>query len=140
MHTDRPDDRPIIDGTGSSGSPVTNMHDVLSDRRRRAICYSLQDHDAPLSTAALATRLHRLHRSVGVDDEGEPFVPPIEESKVRTEARSMAEFGILAYDPVADVVWIPDGVSLSVAPPWETYRRETTDQSPASAPQERPLQ
>lgn len=50
----------------------------------------------------------------------------------------MAEFGLLAYDPVADVVWIPDGVSLSVAPPWETYRREMNDQSPAGTPQNRP--
>lgn len=120
--------------TETDAGPIRNMHDVFTNRCRRAILYYLQDRDERTSLNALVRQLVEWERGLVPDPSRErSLVDWLRSRIVRTHILEMKQFGILGYDPTAEEVWIPDSVELSVAPPWEDrmerYVRELPQQA-----------
>jgi len=117
MHHARPNDRPSIGCTDEDVPPIRNMHDVLSNRCRRAICYYLADRGEPVPVTTVVGQLTRWQAgpTPGGHDDG---LDQWTRSRLyRSHMQAMADFGILGFDGVADTVWIPDDVTISVPPP-----------------------
>lgn len=118
MHVNRPTDRPATECTDTKVEPIRNMHDVLSNRCRHAICYCLQGREEPTPVDTLARRLDRWHVGPApTTDRGDATTSPARTRIYRAHLQAMADFGILGFDPVTDTTWIPDSVSISVTPP-----------------------
>ena len=97
------------------------MHDVLSNWWRRAILYYLRQYTPPVDVLTMTRQLVAWHRG----DRFTTCLAPDAElvAPTRRHLRSahivpMAEFGVLGYDPAAGTVWLPEAVTVSVAPPW----------------------
>jgi len=101
------------------------MHDVLSNRCRRAICYHLQDRDEPVPVSSVVDQLAEWGVGPTTPDNRSDVLLRSQHAEVyRTHIREMAVFGILAYDAVADRVWVPPSVTLSVSPPVTTLQTD----------------
>lgn len=116
--------RTFPDWTATRSDPVRNMHDVLSSWHRRAIVYCLQQRDEPMDVTTVTKQLAAWSLD-GTDVEpGDTTVKQARSWVLHAHVLKMAEFGVLAYEPVDDTVWLADDVSISVAPPWTPRRAE----------------
>lgn len=112
-------DEPIHQTDGTV--PIRSMHDVLSNWWRRAILYYLHQHTPPVGVRTMTRQLvawrhgDRFTTCLAPDAA---LVAPTRRRLRGTHIVPMAEFGVLGYDPGAGTVWLPESVTVSVAPPW----------------------
>lgn len=110
-------------------NPIRNMHDILSDDFRRAVILILQGGDASMGLAEINEQLQEWSEDEDIAFERDATRSTKDHRHVLEEhVRKMADFGILEYDQSLQEAGIPDDVSFSLIPPWDT--RSRTNQSP----------
>ncbi|MFW6384843.1 MAG: DUF7344 domain-containing protein [Halodesulfurarchaeum sp.] len=96
------------------------MHDILSNRCRRAILYYLQEQDEPVTIEVLVRQLARWKSGRTIPEPATGTETLANSDVCRSHIRKMADFDIVGYDSDSETVWIRDGVVISVAPPWQS--------------------
>ena len=120
MQTDPPAPARLLECEGSDAGPIENMHDVFSNRCRRAILYYLQETEGPATVQALLRKLIEWDRGlVTPPNRDSVLVESIRTSIYRSHVLEMAKADIIEYDPVEDTIWIPDRIEFAIAPPWD---------------------
>lgn len=103
--------------TTPTAEPIENMHDVFSSWWRRATLYYLLNHEDPASVQSLARQLVAWDRGDARLPEDPDAVDRMHRRLRRSHLGAMNTAGILGYDPEAKIVWLPDDVTFTVAPP-----------------------
>lgn len=100
------------------------MHDILSSDFRRAIILILQSSETPLPLEEVNQQLHDWSEDENIEFHRDATRSGMEHTQILEEhVWKMVEFGILGLDPNENTVWIPDDVSFSLIPPWDTRSR-----------------
>jgi hypothetical protein len=108
-------------GEGHGAVPIRSMHDVLSNWWRRAVLYYLRQHAPPVGVRTMTRQLVAWHcgdRFTTCLAPDAALVAPTRRYLRSAHVVPMAEFGVLGYDPAVETVWLPETVTVSVAPPW----------------------
>jgi len=129
MHGDATRPPTLLDCTDTPAAPIRNMQDVFSNSCRRAILYYLQERDGPATLTALVRQLVTWQRAAPETESGDtPAVEQLRSRILQAHVLEMERFGIVAFDSDSDTVWIPDDVTVSVAPPQDPVERLDADE------------
>lgn len=98
-----------------AAGPIRNMHDVFSNRHRRAILYYLQHEDDPTAIADVERELVDAAPGTAPAQSEGGSADGLSSRLLRVHIQELEAFGILKHD--ADGVRISEDVTITVSSP-----------------------